>query len=197
MAQVRGVALAALSALALSSCATAQSIPSSGVPVTAAPRRQPVAVVSDPCPVSTSPSSSATAGAGFPDQVLSCLGRGPAVQMSGLSGKPTVVNLWASWCEPCRREAPRFGRAAGAVGSKVRFLGVDIKDDPGAARAFLSEFTIRYPQVTDPDGTFLAQLHLPGLPVTYLLDRNGRVVYQHIGEMHDADIADLLAAARP
>lgn len=145
-----------------------------------------------PCPASTT----ATGGDRLPRLRLDCMGPGPAVDMAAAHGTPTVVNLWASWCVPCRTEMPRLRASAGRLGPGAGFLGVDIKDDPGAAWAFLATMKVRYPNVADPDGAMLAGLHVPGVPVTFVLDSTGAVRYRHIGELHESDIVQMQAAAR-
>lgn len=158
----------------------------------AGPAQAVVKVPLSPCPASTP----ATGGERLPQLRLDCLGAGPAVDMGAAHGTPTVVNLWASWCVPCRKEMPRLRASAARLGPPVGFLGVDIKDDPGGAWAFLAEMKVRYPNVADPDGAMLAGLRVPGVPVTFVLDPTGAVVYRHIGELHDSDIVEMEAAAR-
>lgn len=104
-----------------------------------------------------------------------------------------VVNLWASWCEPCRREMPRLRESSARLGARAVFLGVDSKDDEGDAWQFLAAAGVHYPQVVDPDGRLLAGLRLPGIPATYAVDRSGGIVYRHIGEMRPDDITALEA----
>lgn len=70
------------------------------------------------------------------------------------------------------------------------------RDDPGAAWAFLTQMQVRYPNVSDPTAAMLAGLHVPGVPVTFVLDSTGVVLFRHIGELHDSDIAEMETAAR-
>ena len=105
-----------------------------------------------------------------------------------------VVNLWASWCDPCRREMPRLRESARRLAARAVFLGVDTKDLAGDAWALLTQSGVRYAQVSDPDGRLLAALRLPGIPVTYVVDPAGGIVYRHIGELKEGDIRDLEAA---
>jgi cytochrome c biogenesis protein CcmG, thiol:disulfide interchange protein DsbE len=147
-----------------------------------------------PCPTS-SPALGSGAGR-LPSVTLNCLGPGPAVDMADGHGTPTVVNLWASWCAPCRAEMPRLRASMARLGSDVGFLGVDIKDDPGAAWAFLASVGVHYPNVADPEAKMLAGLHEPGVPVTFVLDPAGAIVFRHIGELREPDIADMESAAK-
>jgi thiol-disulfide isomerase/thioredoxin len=95
-----------------------------------------------------------------------------------LRGHPIVVNDWASWCEPCRREIPLFGRAAARFGTRVAFLGVDGEDDPAAARTFLRERPLPYPSFSDHSSAIAAsQGGAPGYPRTAFYDRRGKLVY--------------------
>lgn len=151
-----------------------------------------VKVALERCPSS----APATGGDRLPQLRLACMGAGPAVNLAAGHGRPTVVNLWASWCDPCRTEMPRLRVSAARLGPRVGFLGVDVKDDPGAAWAFLSEMKVHYPNVADPSGGMLAGLRVPGVPITFVLDSAGVIVYRHIGELHEPDIAAMQAAAR-
>jgi thiol-disulfide isomerase/thioredoxin len=70
------------------------------------------------------------------------------VRLSQLGGhRPVLVNLWASWCQPCQQEMPRIEAAARAAGNRLLVLGVDTADSPGSASSFLSAAHITYPQV--------------------------------------------------
>jgi len=99
-------------------------------------------------------------------------------RLAKLRGYPVVVNVWASWCGPCRFEFPYFQRAAAEYGKQVAFLGIDSEDSDDAAATFLEEVPVPYPSYTDPDKrireSFDAGL---GLPDTAFYGRNGELVY--------------------
>jgi cytochrome c biogenesis protein CcmG, thiol:disulfide interchange protein DsbE len=126
------------------------------------------------------------------------LGGGTAAyesRLRALRGHPVVVNDWASWCGPCRREIPLFGRAAARFGKRVAFLGVDAEDSPAAARTFLRERPLPYPSFDDPDGRISAsQGPLNGYPRTAFYDRRGRLVFLKAGPYSSA--AELAADVR-
>jgi cytochrome c biogenesis protein CcmG, thiol:disulfide interchange protein DsbE len=123
---------------------------------------------------------------GLPDLTLECLGDGPAVTLSGVRGTPVVVNVWASWCPPCAREMPVLEKVRRETRGDVRFLGVDLLDSPGAARAAAADFGMGFPSVQDPDGEARRALEVPGPPVTLLVDAQGRVVHREVGEITSA-----------
>ncbi|HWC36141.1 MAG TPA: TlpA disulfide reductase family protein [Mycobacteriales bacterium] len=138
-----------------------------------------------PCPES----GSASASGGLPDVTLDCLGSGPAVHVSGLTGMPTVVNVWGSWCVPCQEEASVLSSVYDADRGKVRFLGVDTADDANSALDFGTHVKppVRYPSVLDPDKKVLLGLaKAPGPPETAFLDISGAVVHVHIGPYSSA-----------
>jgi thiol-disulfide isomerase/thioredoxin len=96
-----------------------------------------------------------------------------------------VLNVWASWCEPCRGESPLLGRVAAATsGAGVRFVGIDEQDRADAARTFAASAGTTYPHVQDPDGSLLHSLRLvpsSGIPSTLVLDESGAVAVRVIG----------------
>lgn len=115
----------------------------------------------------------------LPALTLPCLGGGTAVDVSTLQG-PMVINLWASWCPPCRRELPIYEKFYAEHGDRVAVLGVDFNDQqPGAALELARETGISYPQLADPN-TDLALAdplpNFPGLPAIIFVDADGRVV---------------------
>lgn len=120
-------------------------------------------------------------------------------RMAALRGRPVVVNAWGSWCPPCREEFPLFQRAAVAHGTRVAFLGIDVEDPPGDARAFLDDHWIAYPSYADRQREIAEDIGVPvGLPTTFFFDRRGRMSYMHQGPYRDeaALAADIRRYAR-
>lgn len=107
---------------------------------------------------------------------------GEQLRLADLRGKPVLINFWASWCPPCREEAPLLERTWREYRDKgVVFVGVDIWDSEEDARKFLKEFDITYPNGPDPRGEISIDYGLTGIPETYFIDREGQVVRKWIG----------------
>lgn len=115
-------------------------------------------------------------------------------RIEALRGYPIVVNVWASWCGPCRFEFPVLQKLAARYGKRVAFLGIDSQDSDDAARTFLEETPVPYPSYTDPDKDLADSLKATlGLPDTAFYDRSGELVYLKQGPYaHDSELeADL------
>ena len=95
-------------------------------------------------------------------------------RLASVEGFAVVVNIWASWCGPCREEFPLFMEESAEWGREVAFLGVDSQDDPDAARTFLGESRVPYPSYSDPDEKIAKSIQAgAGLPITLFFDRSG------------------------
>jgi thiol-disulfide isomerase/thioredoxin len=169
----RVLALVAVAAL-LAACAQPQAAPDAG--------GRPEASASTS--VSTKPGVIRARFAGFAG--------GPGfVLPEDLRGRPLVLNVWASWCVPCRKEMPAFQsvylRARGMVG----FLGVDYLDEEDAARRLAAETGVTYPLAADPKGTEVAKLGVTALPTTLFFSADGVLRGRRFGELN----ADRLRAA--
>jgi cytochrome c biogenesis protein CcmG/thiol:disulfide interchange protein DsbE len=112
--------------------------------------------------------------------------------IAGLRGTPVLVNVWASWCGPCRDEAPLLASAHETFGDRVRFVGVDILDQRAAARAFMREFGWTYPSVFDPSGAIRDGLGLLGQPVTLFYDASGELVRTWSGPLTETTLTESL-----
>ncbi|CAA9477819.1 MAG: hypothetical protein AVDCRST_MAG67-651 [uncultured Solirubrobacteraceae bacterium] len=100
-------------------------------------------------------------------------------QLRALRGRPVVVNLWASWCDPCIFELPIFQRVALRYGARVAFLGVNSGDNRGDARKLSARFPMPYPSIEDPRQAMTGRYGAVGLPATAFYDARGkRVVHQ-------------------
>jgi len=104
-------------------------------------------------------------------------------RIAALKGYPVVVNLWGSWCGPCRLEMPFFQKAAVAHGKKVAFLGLDVEDPESGAKKLLQEIPLPYPSYVDPRGTTGTALagSVAGLPTTVFYDATGKRQQIHQG----------------
>ena len=114
----------------------------------------------------------------------------------GAKGKPVVVNVWASWCGPCRVEAPLLQRAATRYAGEVVFLGVASKDTKSDAQRFITRYDIRYPNLLDVSGDIRAGLRLRGFPTTYIFDRSGELLTSVVGGINEQTLAARIADAR-
>jgi cytochrome c biogenesis protein CcmG/thiol:disulfide interchange protein DsbE len=112
-----------------------------------------------------------------------------------LRGYPVVMNFWASWCGPCKEEAPRLNASAKAHTGEVVFLGVDVQDFESDALRFLERYETNYVSVRDGGDSTYGAYGLTGLPETYFLDRQGRVIAHSLGEISEAELEAGIAAA--
>lgn len=114
---------------------------------------------------------------GLPDVVLPCLGGGPDVDLSSLRG-PMVINLFASWCGPCREELPYYQQLHERAGDKVDVLGIDYLDvQPAKALAMVDEAGVTYPLLADPDSLLRAPLRATALPGVLFVDADGKLTH--------------------
>jgi len=121
------------------------------------------------------------------DQLLD--GRALKPQIAALKGYPIVVNIWGSWCVPCRQEFPVFQRMSAALGKRVAFLGVDTQDPVSDAKKFLRDHPVTYPSYQDIDGSLAKSFGIIGTPSTIYYDKNGKKAYLHQGPYRkDADL---------
>ncbi len=98
-------------------------------------------------------------------------------RIAALRGYPVVVNVWASWCGPCRFEFPAFQDNSARYGRRVAFLGVNSEDSNDAAATFLEEEPLSYPSYTDPDKEISDELGAIAFPATAFYDRDGALVF--------------------
>jgi cytochrome c biogenesis protein CcmG/thiol:disulfide interchange protein DsbE len=133
------------------------------------------------------PTTAAVVGKPAPEIEVRALDGNAVVRLSDMRGRPVVLNFWASWCAPCRQEAPVLARAARSLSSRVAFLGVDIADSTRAARSYLAQ--ARYPYVvgTAVDG-IPSEYGISSPPVTYFIDRQGVVVAHFSGPLDKSSI---------
>jgi thiol-disulfide isomerase/thioredoxin len=121
-------------------------------------------------------SPSGPAASRIPDLTLECFFGSGQVRLTALH-RPAIVNLWASWCEPCRTELPAFQRFAETVGDRVLVLGVDTGDTRDAGSGFMRDTKISFPMLFDARSALLAGVGRSALPVTLFVDAEGGIRY--------------------
>jgi thiol-disulfide isomerase/thioredoxin len=120
---------------------------------------------------------------------------GGTLDLASLRGHVVVLNVWASWCAPCKAESPALAEVAQATAQQgVVFVGIDEDDQDAAATKFLAGIKSDYTHLVDPDGSLLARLRFlpPGIPSSLVLDREGRVAARVIGPTTAAQMAALV-----
>jgi cytochrome c biogenesis protein CcmG, thiol:disulfide interchange protein DsbE len=121
---------------------------------------------------------------------------GPRVSLAQLRGTPVVLNFWASWCDPCRAEAPVLQRAWSRERARgVLFLGLNMQDITDDAHAFARAANVSYPSLRDPSNGVAHRWGVTGLPETFFLSAQGRVVGHVVGAVSPAQLAAGIAAA--
>ena len=149
-----------------------------------APDPAPVTTVADaetdlpPCP--DQQSTPAAAGAALADLSRECFGGGE-LDLALAPGTPTVLNLWASWCGPCREELPFVERLATTAGDRLRVIGVASQDGVPQASSFAADAGLTVPSAFDADGAIAAGLGLKGLPHSVFLAADGSVAHVEVG----------------
>ncbi|MGH3496096.1 MAG: TlpA disulfide reductase family protein [Nocardioidaceae bacterium] len=126
-------------------------------------------------------SASPVAG-GLPSVTLPCLGGGRPVDLAALRGTPMLVNVWASYCGPCREEMPLLQRLHHQAAGRILVLGIDMKDgSPGGALSLAAHTGATYPLLADPTARSAPALHVQALPVSLLVTASGRIVETRYG----------------
>ena len=123
---------------------------------------------------------------------------GDTLCLASLRGRIVVLNDWASWCAPCREEIPALVDLA-AANPDISFVGLNVSDEPAAARDFARRTGMTYPSIVDRDGALLAtvpDVPAKSLPSTVIVDRQGRIAARTIGPIDAADITEIIAALR-
>lgn len=115
--------------------------------------------------------------------------------LEDLDGKPVVLNFWASWCAPCRDEAPLLKEAHERYGDEVAFVGINIRDARSEAIAFVHEYGLEYPDVRDEGGRIERAYGLTGQPETFFIGADGSIVEHVPGPIVDESIMMRLVGA--
>jgi cytochrome c biogenesis protein CcmG, thiol:disulfide interchange protein DsbE len=117
------------------------------------------------------------------------------VALTEIRGHPLILNFWASWCVPCKREAPILAASARAHAEEVTLLGIDVQDFKSDARRFLHRYEANYASVRDGGGSTYSGYGLTGLPETYYVDARGRIVAHSVGEVTQDELETGIAQA--
>ncbi|WP_254876997.1 TlpA disulfide reductase family protein [Verrucosispora sp. NA02020] len=128
----------------------------------------------------------------LPELTLTCFTGGTPVALRDIPG-PAVINIWASWCPPCRKELPAFQRLSEQTEGRLRVVGVNTQDSRSAAQSVGEDFGVRFPMLFDQGKAFQRALERTAFPMTVFVGADGGV--RHIdtsGALDDAGLADLV-----
>jgi thiol-disulfide isomerase/thioredoxin len=125
---------------------------------------------------------------------------GSKLNLADLRGHVLVLNVWGSWCAPCRAEAPDLAAISAETEPRgVRFVGIDVRDNPAAARAFARSFGITYPSFDDQNGLVLAQftgiIPVSAVPSTLVVDASGVIRARVVGRVDRSTLRGLVEDA--
>lgn len=120
-------------------------------------------------------------------------GWGERLKLSEQVGsRPILVNFWASWCLPCRDEAPLLERYWRQYRDRLLIVGINVQDSEAKALEFIREYGLSFPSVFDPKGTLAVDYGTYGVPETFLIDAQGKVLLRHAGPVSEAALRDML-----
>ena len=184
---------AALAGAALTAVLTGCTAGSAGgaTPATGAGGPSGSAAEFRPCP--EQPDRAAAGDRTLPPLTIDCVGGG-SLDLARAPGTPTVVNLWGSWCTPCRAELPLMQQLADSAGDRVHVVGVISKDGLPQAGSFAADAGVTFPSAFDGEGQLMTDLGLNALPYTYFLDAGGALTYTQTGPVQSVDELRTLVA---
>ncbi|MDX6535356.1 MAG: cytochrome c biosis protein CcmG, thiol:disulfide interchange protein DsbE [Gaiellales bacterium] len=117
---------------------------------------------------------------------------GRTVSLAGYRGKPLVINFFAHWCEPCKREAPAFVQLEQRYGDRVAVLSIARESTMPGVKRFMKTYDMSWPVVFDKGNALSDSFKVPGQPITYVIDAEGRVVFRIIGETTERRVGGVL-----
>ncbi|TDB90825.1 TlpA family protein disulfide reductase [Micromonospora fluostatini] len=157
-------------------CAALTSVPPSAGPDTPAP----------------ADSAGPLVGQRLPDLVLPCFTGGDNVALAEVRG-PAVVNVWASWCPPCREELPAFQRLAERADGRFQVIGINSRDRRTGAQSIGEDFGVRFPMLYDQGDSVQSAVERNAIPMTLFVGADGRIRHLDVsGALDDASLADLV-----
>ncbi|MFE9201060.1 TlpA family protein disulfide reductase [Micromonospora sp. NPDC007230] len=180
--------------LAVAGCTGTTAQQESPVPAARPERPSPFA---DCAPLTVAPPSAAPVPAGspgdpLPELTLSCFTGGAPVSLRDVKG-PAVINVWASWCPPCRKELPAFQRLSERAEGRFQVIGVNSRDSRGGAQSIGEDFDVRFPMLVDQGDAFERALRRNAFPLTVFVDADGRIRHtDSTGALDDARLAELV-----
>ena len=180
--------------LAVAGCTATADEPERPAPATRAERPSPFA---DCAPLTVVPAAAAPTPAGkagdqLPDLTLNCFTGGAPVNLRDVKG-PAVINVWASWCPPCRKELPAFQRLSERADGRFQVIGVNSRDSRGGAQSIGEDYGVGFPMLLDQGDAFQRALVRNAFPLTVLVDADGRIRHTDAtGALDDARLAALL-----
>jgi cytochrome c biogenesis protein CcmG/thiol:disulfide interchange protein DsbE len=119
----------------------------------------------------------------------------PAVTPASLRGKPTAINFWASWCEPCREEAPALEGLARSLVGRAQVVGVNWNDSGSKARSWIEKYGWTFPNLRDGEGAVGHDYGLRGMPTTFIVDPHGRIDAVLLGPQSESSLREALESA--
>ncbi|PWR11252.1 alkyl hydroperoxide reductase [Micromonospora acroterricola] len=180
--------------LAVAGCTTATDDDPAPLPA-AAERPSPF---KDCAALGTAPTAGADAaapragGEALPELTLACFTGGAPVALRDVAG-PAVINVWASWCPPCRKELPAFQRLSERAAGRFQVVGVNSRDSRNGAQSIGEDFGVRFPILVDQGEALQRALNRNAIPLTLFVDAQGRI--RHVdatGALDDARLAELV-----
>ncbi len=145
----------------------------------------------EPCP--EQPEQAAAGTQTMPPLAFDCVGGG-VLDLGRAPGVPTLVNLWGSWCAPCRKELPLLQELAATADDRVRVVGVISKDGLPQAESFAGDAGVTFPGAFDGEGKLMGELGINALPFTYFLDAGGALVHTEVGDVASVEELRMLVA---
>lgn len=113
---------------------------------------------------------------------------GKEFRLNEAKGKPVVINFFASWCHPCRIEAPVLQKVYTKYENKVVFIGIAIQDNEAKVKEYIKEFNVTFPVGIDSSGNIAEAYKIYGIPKTFIIDRAGKFNLIHMGEITEHDL---------